>query len=71
MRPAFVRETPFHSIRYIALAQAPNGVIEATPIKFRPDVAQAEAAVGYYPLANGCGLEPPQAGDMIEVELRG
>ena len=70
-RPAFERTKPFHSIRHIALSQAPDGVIEATPVQFRPNVVQAEAAAGYYPLADGCGLEPPQAGDLISVELRG
>ena len=62
---------PFHSIRHIVLAQAEDGIIEATPLKFKPGVVQAEAAAGYYSLANGCGHVPPQVGDMIEIELRG
>ena len=71
LRPAFERTTPFHSIRHIALTQAEDGIIEATPLKFKPGVVQAETAAGYYPLANGCGHVPPQVGDMIEIELRG
>ena len=71
LRPAFERTTPFHSIRHIALSQAEDGIIEATPLKFKPGVVQAETAAGYYPLANGCGHVPPQVGDMIEIELRG
>lgn len=53
------------------LTQAQDGVIEATPLKFKPGVVQAETAAGYYPLANGCGHVSPQVGDMIEIELRG
>ena len=71
LRPAFERTTPFHSIRHIVLTQAEDGIIEATPLKFKPGVVQAETAAGYYPLANGCGHVSPQVGDMIEIELRG
>lgn len=62
---------PYHSVRHIVLTQAEDGIIEATPLKFKPGVVQAETAAGYYPLANGCGHVPPQVGDMIEIELRG
>ena len=62
---------PYHSVRHIVLTQAKDGIIEATPLKSKPGVVQAETAAGYYPLANGCGHVPPQVGDMIEIELRG
>ena len=62
---------PCHSVRHIVLTQAQDGVIEATPLKFKPGVVQAETAAGYYPLANGCGHVSPPVGDLIEIELWG
>ena len=35
---------PYHSVRHIVLTQAEDGIIEATPLEFKPGVVHAETA---------------------------
>lgn len=67
-RPHEQRATPFFGIQFVTLAPGDDGVLEATPLASRRDLVQVDACDAYYPLDR---RSIPQAGDMIEVELRG
>lgn len=47
---------PFHSIRHIVLTQAQDGIIEATPLKFKPGVVQAETPLAIIRLQTGAAM---------------
>lgn len=62
----------FYGVKYVSLSQDDQGRLVATPSPSnRPGPMEADQMHGYYLLGSGPGLEPPKAGDLIEVELRG
>lgn len=67
-RPRIEREAPFYGIQFVKLSQADDGVLEATPLPFKPPLTVFDTCDGYYPLDRS---DAPQVGDLIEVELRG
>ena len=46
-----------------------DGVLEATPIDGRPGSKTAWGANAFTMMGMGPGIEPPAAGDIIEVEF--
>ena len=61
----------FYTIRQMKLLQSDDGVIEARPLEnAHPDPVEAENADAYYVMPSFDAEDPPQKGDMIEVELR-
>ena len=67
-RPLIERDAPFYSIQFVTLAEAPDGVLEATPVAARGNLVALDGCDAYYPLDR---KHAPQVGDMIEVELKG
>ncbi len=67
-RPHTQRTTPFFGIQFVTLAATPEGALEATPLASRRNLVEADTCDGYYALER---RNPPQPGDIIEVELRG
>ena len=58
-------------VKQMRLSQGEDGVLEAWPPESSHlSPMQAEAADAYYLLSTAPGAEPPQPGDLIEVELR-
>ncbi len=71
VRPSVVGpEATFYGIKFVMLAQAPDGMLEATPVKGHAGSRATWGANAYYMMPSGPGIEPPCAGDLIEVELR-
>lgn len=60
----------FYGIRFLSIAAGEDGVLTGTPVAGRPGSAAAECANAYYMMPMGGGITPPQAGDVIYVELR-
>ena len=61
----------FYVVKQMRLSQGEDGVLEAWPPESSHlSPMQAEAADAYYLLSTAPGAEPPQPGDLIEVELR-
>lgn len=70
-RPSVVRDGQvFYGIKFLTVALSADGVLEATPIPGRPGSPETQHANAYYMLPSGPGIETPQVGDIIEVELR-
>ena len=70
-RPSVVREgATFYGIKFVTVALSADGVLEATPVPGHPGSAETLHANAYYMMPSGPGIEPPKAGDVIEVELR-
>ena len=69
-RPSVVQEgKPFFAIQHLELRYGDDGVLEAIPIPFRPNLVKANTSGAYYALNRSEKLPAP--GDLIEVELRG
>ena len=66
------RETgEFFGIKQVRLVADDEGTIEAFPTdSARPGPVEAESADAYYALMSGPGIEPPAAGDTIQIVLR-
>lgn len=60
----------FFSIRFLKVEATADGTLEATPLAGRPGSAATASANAYYMMPAGPGVEPPQAGDIIWVEMR-
>ena len=60
----------FYSIRMVLAHPGPDGVLQARPVAGRPGSAATQRANAFYMMPGGPGVEPPAAGDFIEVEFR-
>ena len=71
-RPAEATEpgSRFYSIRFVVLAAAPDGMLSATPVPGKAGSPQPQHANAYFMMPAGADDVPPQAGDVISVELR-
>lgn len=70
-RPSVVAEgATFYGIKFVVAALSSDGVLEATPVPGHPGSAGTLHANAYYMMPSGPGIEPPKAGDVIEIELR-
>lgn len=71
-RPAEATEpgSRFYSIRFVVLAAAPDGTLSATPVPGKAGSPQTQHANAYFMMPAGADDVPPQAGDVISVELR-
>ncbi len=71
VRPSVVApEALFYGIKFVMLAQGADGTLEATPVKGHAGSRATWGANAYYMMPSGPGIMPPEAGDLIEVELR-
>lgn len=71
VRPSIVAPgATFFAIKFLVVEAQPDGTLAGTPLPGRPGSPEAEAANAYYMLPSGPGATPPQAGDVIWVELR-
>ena len=71
VRPSVVKPNAvFYGIKFVMLSQGANGMLEATPVKGHAGSRATWGANAYYMMPSGPGIEPPAAGDLIEVELR-
>jgi len=59
----------FFGIRPLRVEPSADGVLEATPIDGRPGSKTAWGANAFAMMGMGPGIEPPAAGDIIEVEF--
>lgn len=62
-------EPEFFGIRPLRVEPSADGVLEATPIDGRPGSKTAWGANAFTMMGMGPGIEPPAAGDIIEVEF--
>lgn len=60
----------FYAVKFMTLEAAEDGTLVATPVQGKAGSAQAQHANAYYMMPAGAGDVPPQAGDVIFVELR-
>lgn len=60
----------FTSVRFVELGQDDAGTLTALPIERAAANAPGAGTTAIYMMESGPGAEPPQPGDMIEVELR-
>lgn len=60
----------FYSIRFLTVAMNDEGVFTATPVPGHPGSAATQHANAYCMIPSGVGIEPPEVGSTILVEMR-
>ena len=60
----------FYGIKFVEAKMSDDGVFRATPVKGHAGSTPTLHANAYYMMPSGPGMEPPEAGDVIWIELR-
>ena len=60
----------FYGVKFMIVRQAEDGVLEAVGVPGKPGGLSEDAVNGYYMMPSGAGVNPPQVGDFIEVDLK-
>lgn len=63
-------EEMFYSIKFLTLSISDDGGLIATPVPGHPGSAETQHANAYYMMPAGVNCVPPEAGEVILVELR-
>ncbi|MDR3900127.1 MAG: molybdopterin-binding protein [Slackia sp.] len=63
-------EEMFYSIKFLTLSVGSDGMLVATPVPGHPGTAETQHANAYYMMPAGVNCTPPEAGEVILVELR-
>jgi molybdopterin biosynthesis enzyme len=69
-RPLEKPDDIFYGVKFVTVAPDETGIIWATPVPGRPGSAATQHANAYTLIPHGPGIEPPKAGDVIQVEMR-
>ena len=69
-RPREESPDGFFAIRFLNVAAAPDGVLEAHPVAGGPGSSVVAACNGWYMMPTGPGARRAEPGDVIMVELR-
>ena len=60
----------FYSIKFLTVEVNEEGVFTATPVPGHPGSAPTQHANAYCMIPSGVGVEPPEEGSIVMVEMR-